>query len=264
MKITANRKEEVLRRKAEYDAAMKAYNDDWETRRRNYQAAEREVLNPIEDTLNAELSKFSLLQFDVSADFNFGSLVEVRISCNEHSKFDDSVALAWSYEALLDPSTGELKRNTSSWSGMQATTRAQLDSLKQSVDALEYLLTVDWASLLNVQQPDYDKYFEGRLARPEHQDFKSELIEAELAECVGTNTLVKVHNFDSSGYGGRTVYVRIVRETPSQYVVNVLTEWTIENIRSGQSSLDNRYEQRVKKSKLDPVIENGELVTITI
>lgn len=264
MKITASRKEDVLRRKAEYDAAMDAYNQDREERSRRYDEAERAQLEPIKNTLEAELSKFNLLQSIVRVEFNFRDIVQVRIQVDENRKFDEHVALAWSYEVMLNPATGEIKRDSSSWSGMQATTREQLDSLRQSVDALEYLLSVDWASLLNVKQPSWSDYYEGSVERPAYHDFRAELAEAELADYIGTDTLVKVRNFESSGYGGRTVYVKLLRETPSQYVVNVLTDWTIENIRNGLTSLDNRYAQRVKKSNIDPIVENGQLVTLTL
>lgn len=263
MKITANRKEEVLRRKAEYDAAMDAYNQDSEARWHSYRVAERELLDPIQDTLSTELNKFNLLQFDVRVNFNYRDVVDVRISCNENRKWEDSVALAWSYEVMLAPD-GTIKKETSSWSGMQATTREQLDSLKQSVGALEYLLDVDWEHLLAVSAPNPEDFMRDALTRPPHQDFTSELIAAELEDYIGTDTLVKVQNFESSGYGGRTIYIKLLRETPSQYVVNVLSDWTIENIRNGLTSLDNRYAQRVKKSNINPIVENGKIVTLTL
>ena len=220
MKITATKREDILRRKAEYDAKKAAYEADHEERSRRYREAQYALTDPIKEKLTAELSKFSALSFDVSSDFMFNDHPRVRILCNEHNKFDDNVALSWSYNVELTDA-GEVEKETSSWSGMKATTPEQLESLKQSVAALEYLLGVNWAELLNVTRPAYRDFQEGALEAPPREDFNTELALAELEEAVGKNVLVEVPNWEGSGLRGSSVYIQIEKETPSQYIVHV-------------------------------------------
>ena len=226
--------------------------------------AEYDVMNPIKQQLESDLSVFNLLQFVVRVERHYGGKgVRVRIECNENRKFDDSVALAWNYDVNLTKD-GEVKRESSSWSGMSAVTPEQVASLKQTVEAVEYLLNLDWASLLNVTLPHYRDYYDGALPEPEKEDFDAELREAELEGYVGTDTLILVENFESSGWRGKEVYVRLIRETPSQYVCNIFHPYELSSFKEQGRKLADRYTQRVKKSNIVPVVKDGHLVTTTI
>lgn len=255
MKITATKREDILRRKAEYDAKRAAYEADHEERSRRYREAQYALTDPIKEKLTAELSKFPALSFDVSSDFMFNDHPRVRILCNEHNKFDDNVALSWSYNVELTDA-GEVEKETSSWSGMKATTSEQLESLKQSVAALEYLLGVNWAELLNVTRPAYRDFQEGALEAPPREDFNTELALAELEEAVGKNVLVEVPNWEGSGLRGSSVYIQIEKETPSQYIVHVAHPRWVEgedDINEALKGTGFKYPVRVRKSTLLPL-----------
>ena len=263
-KITADRREDILKRKAEYEAKRAEYEADRDERSHKFEMAEYDVMNPIKQQLESDLSVFNLLQFVVRVERHYGGKgVRVRIECNENRKFDDSVALAWNYDVNLTKD-GEVKRESSSWSGMSAVTPEQVASLKQTVEAVEYLLNLDWASLLNVTLPHYRDYYDGALPEPEKEDFDAELREAELEGYVGTDTLILVENFESSGWRGKEVYVRLIRETPSQYVCNIFHPYELSSFKEQGRKLADRYTQRVKKSNIVPVVKDGHLVTTTI
>lgn len=263
-KITAGRREDILKRKAEYEAKRAEYEADRDERSHKFEMAEYDVMNPIKQQLESDLSVFNLLQFVVRVERHYGGKgVRVRIECNENRKFDDSVALAWNYDVNLTKD-GEVKRESSSWSGMSAVTPEQVASLKQTVEAVEYLLNLDWASLLNVTLPHYRDYYDGALPEPEKEDFDAELREAELEGYIGTDTLILVENFESSGWRGREVYVRLIRETPSQYVCNIFHPYELSSFKEQGRKLADRYTQRVKKSNIVPVVKDGHLVTTTI
>lgn len=263
-KITADRREDILKRKAEYEAKRAEYEADRDERSHKFEMAEYDVMNPIKQQLESDLSVFNLLQFVVRVERHYGGKgVRVRIECNENRKFDDSVALAWNYDVNLTKD-GEVKRESSSWSGMSAVTPEQVASLKQTVEAVEYLLNLDWASLLNVTLPHYRDYYDGALPEPEREDFDAELREAELEGYIGTDTLILVENFESSGWRGREVYVRLIRETPSQYVCNIFHPYELSSFKEQGRKLADRYTQRVKKSNIVPVVKDGHLVTTTI
>lgn len=263
-KITADRREDILKRKAEYEAKRAEYEADRDERSHKFEMAEYDVMNPIKQQLESDLSVFNLLQFVVRVERHYGGKgVRVRIECNENRKFDDSVALAWNYDVNLTKD-GEVKRESSSWSGMSAVTPEQVASLKQTVEAVEYLLNLDWASLLDVTLPRYRDYYDGALSEPEKEDFDAELREAELEEYIGTDTLILVENFESSGWRGREVYVRLIRETPSQYVCNIFHPYELSSFKEQGRKLADRYTQRVKKSNIVPVVKDGHLVTTTL
>ena len=263
-KITADRREDILKRKAEYEAKRAEYEADRDERSHKFEMAEYDVMNPIKQQLESDLSVFNLLQFVVRVERHYGGKgVRVRIECNENRKFDDSVALAWNYDVNLTKD-GEVKRESSSWSGMSAVTPEQVASLKQTVEAVEYLLNLDWASLLNVTLPHYRDYYDGALPEPEKEDFDAELREAELEGYVGTDTLILVENFESSGWRGKEVYVRLIRETPSQYVCNIFHPYELSSFKEQGRKLADRYTQRVKKSNIVPVVKDGHLVTTTL
>ena len=159
-RITAGKREDILKRKAEYEAKRAEYEADRAERVHKFGMAEYDVINPIKERLESDLSIFNLLQFVVRVERHYGGKgVRVRIECNENRKFDDSSALAWSYDVRLTDD-GDVKRESSSWSGMKAVTPEQVNSLKQTVAAVEYLLYVDWASLINVTMPKYKHYYD--------------------------------------------------------------------------------------------------------
>ena len=192
---------------------------------------------------------------------------------NEHNKFDDDSALSWSYEVKLD-SDGNVVRESSSWSGLKATTEEQMRSLRQTVSALDFLNDVDWDELIKVNMPDYSDYYNPEDKAPEREDFESQLKQAELEEIVGQDAYVKVKNWgESCPYRG-DVYLKILKETPSMYQAVVIPAYLIDDYdRNPESYLEsvrqysNYTPYRVRKSSIrltNPIkvarIEGDELI----
>lgn len=253
MRIIASKKDEILRRKAEYDEAMSNYNSAYDAASKNFSNAVDAVLMPIRHTLESVLQQYTSLDFEVRVERTYRDSVRVMVECNRNRIFENTNALSWDYDALLDVSTGELKRATSAWSGLKAVTEDQMTSLRQTVAALEYLNSVDWAALLNVTLPEYNEFFDDLPERPQTEDFNAQLIQAELSELVGTGKLIKVHPWgESCPYRG-DLWVQISGETAAQYRVIPVPNYIVE---SGDESIASylRYApMRVKKSNLQPV-----------
>lgn len=273
MKITAEKREDILREQEEYNRQLEENNRAYEEEKRAFQEAEDAVVGPVKEYLENELKYYRVLSFDVRVErgwksYTRGMGLEVDIKCNERNLFGEDSALSWNFDVSLvyndSEGTVEVKKETGSWSGLKATTPAQLKSLRQSVDAIEFLNDVDWKALLNKKLPKYEDYLKTRQMKDRSSEFNKRLADAELEELVGANTLIKVQNFESSGYRGRSIYLKLLRETPSQYVVNILTDWDIERIKNGTLDLDQRYTQRVKKTNVVPVMEQGKLVTVEV
>lgn len=260
MKITATRKEDILKRKADYDAKVAEYEADQQTRRRNYRQAEDAVTEPVREFLYNELAQFDVLDFEIDVRKNHRSWrsdngLEVSIRCNDRDKFADTSALSWNYDCSIDEDSGEVTKESGSWSGLKATTAAQLDSLKQTVAALELLNSLDWYEILNKEMPKYSDYFDGGVERPERVDFNKELQEAEIEDAMGQNVLIKVGGI--SEYGRTPVWARFIKETPTQYQIEIIDDWTKKRLEeSGELKPGVGYTRNVRKDKIfliDPV-----------
>lgn len=260
MKITSSRKDDILKRKAEYEQSRDAWRADRESRKQNYYRAIDSQSRPIEEAVMEQLRRFPSLEFEVRADeahgFDGGRGYKIAIRCNEQRKFSEDSALSWSYDVHISKD-GEVKRASSSWSGLQACTESQLNSLKQTVAAIELLYNMDWASLLDKPQIRYDDYFGDMTDEPKApSDFDRELVEAEVEDIIGTNKIIKVQGWESCPIRERTLWVQIISETPSQYKCKMISDFTKRRY-STQGGLDmwleDAMEYRVRKTSLRPV-----------
>jgi hypothetical protein len=142
------------------------------------------------------------------------------VDSNERRVHAEDKALSWTWEVSLGED-GTAAKKTNSWSGLQATTEAQLESLRQTVKALEALNALDWAALLDAELPDYGDYVTEKDSIGKRPDFESDIRAAELAELIGKNTLVRRRNSR-----GNPWYL-IVGETPKQFKVAEIEAYTI-------------------------------------
>jgi len=251
-KITASKKDDILKRKAQYDADKAAYDARYKEHQSALREAERKVLDPIQKFLESQLRQFDALDFDIDVrrGYNWGKgdkeyeFAEVYIRCNEHSKFEDSSALSWSYDIGLD-SNGEVTRKSSSWSGLKATTVDQMKSLRQTVDALEFLNEVNWNTIIKVDMPKYSDYKLDEAA-PKGEDWRAQLQEAELEELIGTRNIIKIYNWNTSPVSGKFAYIQVLKETPAQYLVKVIDSWTIDYVINGDETGVTMLKNRLK------------------
>ena len=256
MKITADRVDEIRQRRAEYEKKKAAYDEIRQKEAIRYEKARDAIIEPVQKYLEDELKKFDKLQFSVQVDQGWrrkGGGLKVSIKCNEYNKFDDDVALSWRYYAEVD-SDGEIKRETSSWSGLSAVTEAQMDSLRQTLAALEYLNSIDWDKLIKVDTPRWADFHDDSIEAPESENWDAQIKEAELEELIGQNKAIEVKGFESSGYSGN-VFVKLIAQTPTQYKVAVIgpSSWKDSNAEWWELALKNSHPQRVKKSNIVPV-----------
>lgn len=262
MKITATRKEDILREKAAYEEREAARKARYDESNKKFREAEDAILEPLKTEIERALEQYTALTFMVRVERNWRDSIEVRIQCNENEKFDDDVALAWDYTINVS-SKGEVKRETSSWSGLKATTEAQMTSLRQTLAALETINGFDWEWLLSKavkNMPQYEDYFKSEdVTREPRPDFEAQLLEAELEELVGTNKLILVQPFESAWYRGQE-YVQLVRETPKQYEVRQYPYYRFSNpddnraLESFREDLkNNSMTVRVAKKNIVPV-----------
>lgn len=269
MKITCSRRDDVLKHKAEYDSAYEEYRQDNESRSRAYRVAKDEAMEPIKAKLESKLARFTALDVQVDVDQGFSrrdytatNTVDVRIKVNDRNHFDENSALSWSYNVSIND--GEVVKESSSWSGLKACTEAQMESLRQTVRALEWLNSVDWAEMLVADFPERDSFYEGALEAPDRRNFNDELQYATISDLLGTNKFIKVNNFESSPYRGRYIWLNPISETASQWKVRLISDWTMANKDQYANNIgEDAYEQRVRKSSIHiPNIDNPEIIEV--
>lgn len=249
MKITASKRDEILKRKAEYDAKLAKYEARNKETTRAYNEAQDAVLSKVQSAVEELLTGLDSLSVEVtSSNYYFGGRgAHVKVNCT-------AGALRWTYEASLDEN-GQISTDTTSWSGLSATTQAEVDSLKQTAEALDRLVNADWATILDVETPNYKDYMDLTNIPPDPEDFNKQLEEATLEELIGQNKIIKVFNWEGSGYLGRYVWVKLTGQTPSFWKVNVFSDHAVINDFYGKSPDNYNYSERygdvrVSKSKL--------------
>lgn len=257
--VTAGRREDIIKQRDEWDSQYKAAKAKSEEEQDQFREAQYAIIEPIQKELEANLSRFDKLKIRVQVD-PFGSLfgrpIQVRVEANENEKFEDTSALSWNFDVSLTPE-GEVVKSTGSWSGLKATTPEQLDSLRDTLSALEYLNSLDWASIINKQMPNIKDYMKttvpNRSTRP---NFEQQLMEVDMEDLVGANKVVKVRNWEGSGYRGDYVWVQLVRETPAGYTIRVRGDWGDDEVRAWlRRAIDQNFAtQRMRKSSLKPVM----------
>lgn len=256
MKVYSSKRDDIIKRRDEYDAEYQRRQSEYDAQRSDYRKANLAVQQSIISQINDGLSKFKL-QFDVNIveDFNDdydGPVYKVIVKCNEAEKFSVTSALSWTYEVKVSDD-GEVIKETNSWSGLKATTREQLDSLQETLKALEYLNDLDWNKILSAKHPKYADYI--TVQQPDRGDrpnFEQELVEAEIEEAVGRDVMFKGK---LEGGGGIVWYV-FLKETPKQYTVAIIPNYRLSDYDPAELITEyKKWPTRMNKNKLYSLLD---------
>lgn len=280
MKLTINgsRLDDLRKRKAEYDQKLSEFNSRKKEQSHKYQEDTQAVTDSIVDYVKNAIGSYYMnrLPLEITAEKCFARLLRLRVSCGYLSSInDDSLALKWSYEATFKyeendhddfsglSSKGDLKTETGSWSGLQAVTPEQVQSLKDSVSVLEILNNIDWKQVFDVTLPAASDYFNketlGDIPRSD-EDFDKEIMQAQVNEIVGdTSKAIQVVPTESMGWRinrGTKIYAIILSESPAMYkIVTFPASWLTDNIKFAEvkNRVENQYTQNIRKSSFHPI-----------
>lgn len=262
MKITASKRDDIIKQRDQFDAEAKARNDATEAEVKRWRDAQNAVFKEVEEALRAKIPQTSLA-IDIHVRNSWigsGNGIEVSLGNKNNNPHAQGNALSWEWSVKLNRQ-GEVVKESNSWSGLKATTVEELQSLEDSLTVLKAINNFDWKTILSRALPEWGDYVQDRGPRPERPDFEGQLKEAEIEELVGTDTLVVGVAGEGSGYRlGIEVYYLIHKESPKQYVVSCsaksfVNEW----IADGKSKEEilkeiGRYEFRINKSKFFQLI----------
>lgn len=262
MKITANRRDDVIKQRDKYEADYQAKSDRYEAQRKQLNMAQYEVLHGVEERVAAELADISEgadLEITAQREWNYKSddtLIGVRVQCHDRSKFDEGTALAWNWSVKLNDD-GEVVRDSGSWSGLKACTVEQLDDLQRSLSIMRRLNDMDWGTILRTSLPQYQDYVtEPMPTKGDRPNFEQMLFDIDIEEAIGKPVLIK-GTADWS-----RMYFAIIGQSDKQYKVVRIPEYALTDPseRNGKSITDyieslTPFAMRVLKSKFATMVE---------
>lgn len=255
--VTASKRDEILQRKADWEAEYNTRKAVYDDQYNKFSKMNKSESDRLADTIKDAIGDTTLdLDLQVSDDF-YGNY-QVRLA-DETDIFNESKALSWSYSVRLDKDNNIIKE-TSSWSGLKATTIENLENLKEIVRVLERLNRIDWQALMStIRPPKYADYVTVEDLRYEdHPDFDSELREAALDDMVGTSTGIVCE--DSKYYRG-LVYRFITKVNPSSYRVFDVPQYYADKGMTYDEILDkySAYSYIIQKAKMLRSIHKPEI-----
>ena len=253
MKITSSRLDDVRREKEDYERDYEEQKARYDEQNAAYTRATRAVLDNIESALLQQINARTSQKVRVTArrDFSYRdpseSLVEVRVYAE-----DPGWPLRWSWQASVSQDTGEVMKDSNSYSGIEATTPENISMLKESLDVMDYLVNqVDWDTLLHTQLPKGSDYL--TMKRPEHRSFAQAEEDALIADCVGQPILVKC-TVTINNYRGDK-WVKFLSQTAAFYnIITLSSSYSAEELENNFKELSEpKFPQRISKAKIRPV-----------
>lgn len=246
--ISAGRKEDLLKEKAEWKMKYDARNQLYKDQEQNYDNARWNWIDNLVSIITKQFQSYidKLPGLKITADRSWGS---VQVNFNYEDRWGesrDNKSLLWSYEVSLKDN-GEIKKESNSWSGFQAVTPAQIDDLLNSANFLKAIVDFDWAPVLEeakssmpkysqyvgVKNPNYDE---------EYKDpgYDKMIREAEVEEATQSGKWIK-----SIGQYGYPQWYFIVSETPKYYNVVRVSETDLRRV-GPDSQYYPEYAKRIK------------------
>lgn len=240
MKITCTKRDDILKRKSEYEADRSSRQAKYDKQYESFRDEDWSRQSKIVAYIRGAIGDTSL-NIDIDVRSTFSDNYEVIVS-DEDDKFNPDKALSWNWRVTLDKN-GEVKKESSSWSGMQAVTAKNLSNLKEIVRILEILNKIDFKMLLEeVTPPNYQDYITEKNPKYETApDFDRELMEADIEDSIGDRK--GILGTGSKFYRGN-VYHFIMKETPSSYTMWDIPAYYVETNDGSLSDLFEKYSAR--------------------
>lgn len=223
---------DIIRRRDEYQSQYDAQKAEHDEQMKNWRQANRTITQGVENEVIALLQDLvEPLDLHVRSEFNWDDTLRVTIESNRNVHNKDK-ALSWEWLVLVDSKTGQIKKESNSWSGLNAVTEANIESLRLSVDALERLNQIDWATILNKKAPEISEYVTTREPKNRDHEFKAELEMADIEAAMESGGLILGKKNSGRSYRGKVWFV-VVGETPKQYKVVEIPSTYVDYVESG-------------------------------
>lgn len=191
-KITAATREELLKSKSDYDAETKKFQDRKDAEIERWEDTLHDQKIALEKQL-ADMIGATSLQLQIRVN-PWGGVGEdnwaINIEANENNKFSDNVALSWHWSAKIDGLSGEVVKDSGSWSGLKAITPEQINDLEESVRIIKILNGMDWKTILTSPKAHYSEFVSDELndaikqRKKDRPNFENDLEIATIEEAI--------------------------------------------------------------------------------
>ncbi len=252
MKIYAARRDELIAERDAYDAETQQYQNRVDEGERRWRRDTNAIADAIKEEVIEAIGDTSL-QLDVYVHMGWNHGYEVNVKANEHNKFEDNVALSWSWDASID-TDGSLKKDSGSWSGLKAITSEQIADLEESVRVMKILNSMDWERILKRAVPSTSDYISDedrqsiRDRKNNRRDFDTEIFEAELEDAIAAGEWIKMN-----GRPG-TDYYRESRRGDYYVKIDKMTGRFVNCHIINASNPNYQTDERIAKAKIYPYI----------
>lgn len=268
MKITASRKDDLLRQRDEYDATTNEMRD----RAKKQEEDWREVIYDQQGELEKRISEMigsTPLNLEIRVDpwgYHGAKYWGVDVKAHESDKFDDRTALSWNWEVKMD-NNGNIVKDSGSWSGLKAITADQIADLEESVRILKTLNNMDWNTILTSPKAEWEDYIDHNLGleirdrKTNRPDFESQIQAEELQELIGGNVALQLKQ---DSYWRGEVWILPTGLTDKFIKGYIFPMYTAvhNNMNADEVRVSIGEQRRSSRSNL--VVKNGEYVTLDL
>lgn len=245
-------------RQAERLEAIKKYNEQKAqalSERDAYEMQNRMIEDSIISVVRDGLGQYAD-GLTIRVNMYYSTGYEVHID-NGDDPYKEGQALSWKVDVNLD-SDGNVKFDTSSWSGLNATDERHIADLRRTVEILDIIQHMDWKSILDKAVPKWEDH----VKTPEPQDpskqFAIEDAMEDISNSIGKNILIKGFNPIKGKYD--SMWYKFTSEGPSTYSARYLNPYYVD----GASSSDiERMFQNAKTTRI-PKAEIGKYIKIPV
>lgn len=198
------RRREIDQQAQKYNAERDIKKNEYDAQMDNYMRVVRNIEDNARSNLEQVLPYSDLIDIRVSRDYDWrGGMPYLSVKISYDLNKTKNQSLAWSYSVGLD-SDGNIKKESNSWSGLNAVTQEQLDDLEKSIEILKKLNIIDWKSILKTDVPSVKDYVTTKTLPK--KDFTFEQFNADLEDFVGQDVIfiskyLKSENYYGSRYG---------------------------------------------------------------
>ena len=239
-------------RQAERLEAIKKYNEQKAqalSERDAYEMQNRIIEDSIISVVRDGLGQYADgLTIRVNMYYSTGH--EVHID-NGDDPYKEGQALSWKVDVNLD-SDGNVKFDTSSWSGLNATDERHIADLRRTVEILDIIQHMDWKSILDKAVPKWEDYVKTPEPEDPSKQFAIEDAMEGISNSIGKNIPIK-GKYDNMWY-------KFTSEGPSTYSARYLSPYYVD----GASSSDiERMFQNAKTTRI-PKAEIGKYIKIPV
>lgn len=258
-RIVARSADEIRRARDDWEAKSAANTESYNRSNKRYSDAVRGATGVLVGRVKDMLGEYAN-GLTINVNRSFGEGYELIIQNDELKLHDPGQALTWRYDVSVDDD-GNIKKESSSWSGLNATTPESLADLNHTVQVLTAINNIDWTPIVKAVPPKFADYKEDApypdVSTRNRPDFESELLAASLEEVEGNpNKAIYAKPGTMNGQVG--VYLFIERITPKfvTYVdVNDRQAETYGGIREAYENFKSMPE-RIKLEKLSSLLGN--------